>query len=139
MLSKLSSIHRIALLILFGLALVSKLIPFYYYLQEPFRIPNIGWEGIALLTLLFWNPKGIRLVLFALMGFFIFQLIYYNFFIGGLSNLPYWYLFQDLYDFLYLSDWQAFIIESVLLLCITVSLFPGKKKQNTTNILDQPD
>lgn len=142
MLAPLSPIHRIALLILFGAAISINLLNWCYttYTLGGFtHIPFFFWEAAALLALLFWNPKGIRLVLFALMGFFIFQLIFSNFFVGGLSNLPYWYLFRDVYQFLELSDWQAFIIESVLLFCITVSLFPASKKQHTTDILDQPD
>lgn len=142
MLSPLSPKLKLIFLILFGAAGLIKLLYWDYYRSSvgiPTRIPMIFWEASALFALLFWNPKGIRLVLFALMGFFTFQLIFYNFFVGGLSSLPFWYLFRDVYSLLHLSDWQAFIIESVLLFCITVSLFPARKKQHAKDILDQPD
>ena len=142
LLSKLSPKHKLIFLILFGAAILIKLAHWYYYRSTiglPTHTPMIFWESLVLLTLIFWNPKGIRIVLLALMGFFIFQLVVYSFFTGGMSSLPYWYLFRDVYGMLHLDSLYAFLTEAVILFSLTVSLFPTRKKQNTSDLIDDLD
>lgn len=131
--SKLSPKHKFIFLTVFGAALLIKLVVWYSIdlHRSNFRIPAIFWEGFLLLTLILWNPKGIRLLLLALMGFFITELIIYNFLVGGLSYFPFWYLFRDLYGLLRLDSLYAFLIESTLLTTMTVSLFLKKCKTET--------
>lgn len=138
LLSKLSSKHKLVFLTIFGAAFLIRIFIWYYFhlQREGFRIPYIFWEGIILLSIISWNPRGIRLILFAFMGFFITEPILFNFVIGGMSNLPFWYLFRDVYGLLMLDSLYAFLIESVLLLSMTVSLFFGKPKIET-ELLDR--
>lgn len=137
--SKLSQKHKLIFLVIFGAALLIKLVVWYSFIdlhRNHFRIPAISWEGLLLLTFIFWNPKGIRLVLLALMGFFITELIIYNFVVGGLSSFPFWYLFRDIYGLFQLDSLYAFLFESALLLGMTASLF-FKKRQIETGLLDR--
>jgi hypothetical protein len=91
----------------------------------------IFWESLVLLALLFWNPKGIRLILLAVLGFLIIELIFFNYAVEGMSYYPFWYLFRDIYGLLNLDSLYAFLIELVLLVSMTVSLFIGKPKVET--------
>lgn len=133
LLSKLSSKHKLVFLSIFGAALLIKLVVWYSsdLHQRHFRIPAMFWEGFFLLALIFWNPKGIRLLLLALIGFFITELIVFNFIVGGLSDLPFWYLFQEVYQLFKLDSLYAFLTESILLVSMTLSLFFRKRKIET--------
>jgi hypothetical protein len=130
LLSKLPTKQKLIFLAILGTASFIRIFIWYYYHMqyEGFRIPFIFWEGIILLSLISWNPRGIRLILLVLLGFFISQLIIFNFFVGGMSTLPFWYLFRDVYGLLRLDSLYAFLIESALLLSMTISLFFGKPK-----------
>ncbi len=139
LLSKLHPNQKLVFLVIFGSALLINLVNWYYgqyTLKAAFRIPAIFWEGIVLLALISWNPRGIRLFLLAVLGFFISQLIITNFIVGGMSTLPFWYLFRDVYGLLKLDSSYAFLIESILLLSMTASLFFGKRRINSGLIDD---
>ena len=139
MLSPFPILQKRIFLSIFGAAAIIKLVLWYHYrsaLGFPSHIPMIFWEGTTLISLLIWNPKGIRLVLLALLGFLIYNLVLFNFFVGGLSSLPFWYLFRDVYALLHVDSFFAFFVESVLLLLLTLSIFPFGKRPAETDLLD---
>lgn len=139
LLSKLPTLQKILFLSIFAASGLIRFLHWDHYrssLGLPTHFPMIFWEYVALLALLIWNPKGIRWVLLAVLGFLICELILYNFFVGSMSKLPYWYLFRDVYRFLHADSFIAFFVESVLLLIMTISLFPGKKSTLENELLD---
>jgi len=138
LITKLTRRLKIFFFVFFGAVVSVKFVSWYSYLltfNTHLRIPNIFWEGAILLTFIVWNPKGIRIILLAVLGFFFTELILYTFFISGLSGYPFWHLFREVYSFLGLDSLYAFLSEFVLLLAMIVSLFRRKNKPPASSIL----
>lgn len=115
--ARLPRVIQIGLLAFFTLALVISFVFWKRYTSNILSldsVPGLYYEGLLLLLLLGWNPKGIRLVLLGLLIFLLTNDLIAIFF-RSMPGLPPTYLLRRVYNLLHLNRSIACISEMSLL------------------------